>query len=256
MKKPMEMITDQSWRRLYLTGGLSLMIMAVIYSIDLPLFYVAGGVAGPEEGLKTIAAQRFLFQAHGVLLLAFFLLIPGILAIYMALKDVNPSRMLTATAVGILASIQVAWIAPLVLSEAVLSDGYMAANSEAVQNAYVVATDMIRGVLSATYLLRFALLFIYMVLLGLVMRQSIFKKWHANLSAFGGFVGLLGILAALLIAGPVGTGLSSATQGQSAAILIVGAVGYVPIAILPPVWSFVIGYRLFGLGKLPTRQDA
>jgi hypothetical protein len=248
-KEVTDMSADPAWKRLYWIGGLSLVAMAIVYVIDLPLFYFAGGAAGPEEGLETIAEQRLLFQIHGVLLLAFLLLIPGILAIYIVLKDVNASTMLIATAVGLVASIQVGWIAPLVLSEVVLSDGYMAATSETLRNTYVVVAALIRGALSAAYLMRFSLLFLYMLLVGLVMRRGVFGRGIAYLSILGGLIGLLGILAAILIAGLVGADLSLASLETSPMVLVLGAVSFVPITIVPPIWSFATGYQLYRLGK-------
>ncbi len=214
--------------------------MAAIHVLDFPLFYLVGGAAGPEEGLQIIAERRLLFQIHGVLLLGFLLLMPGVLALYVAMREVNKTYMLMAVTVGLLAAIQVTWISPLVLSEVVLSDGYMAATSEAQQAAYVTATDLVRGTLGSAFFVRFSLLFLHMLVAGLVMRKGIFGRGTAYLSVVGGIVGLAGVLASSVAAATIGLGPSSAA--------LVLAVGFAPIAILPPIWALVVGYGLYGRG--------
>ncbi len=212
---------DPAWKGLYGAGAISSLLVGILFIVAFFLFGVLGPLASTTEGvLKQIAANRLTFiTAQGVLVVATILAIPTILALYIALRDVNKSYMLiAATVFGI--STTLALASPFTpLGLLTLSDKYAAATTDAQRAVYVTAAEAVQansgGGPASGILLAVAL-----IIIGLVMLKGVFDRATAY----------LGIVLGILLF-----------------ISLLPAIGFLFIVLIPlaAVWFLAVGFRLY-----------
>jgi len=171
-----------------------------------------------------------------VLLAAFgeFLLMPGVLGLYLALKDVNKNYMLIAAAFGFI-SIPM-WLVSRaqIYSLFLISGRYMATTSEIMKAAYLASAE--RAIELGNIYADMGLMFLGVasILIGLVMLKGVFGKRVGYLVTVAG------------------------------ACVLIGAFGifFQPIAMLVPiglilngVWQTIVGIKLYKLGSSDSNQS-
>ena len=170
-----------------------------------------------------------------VLLAAFgeFLLMPGVLGLYLALKDVNKNYMLIAAAFGFI-SIPM-WLVSRaqIYSLFLISGRYMATTSEIMKAAYLASAERAieLGNIYATMGLMF--LGVASIIIGLVMLKGVFSKRVGYLVTVAGTCVLIGAFGVFF---------------RPIAMLV-------PIGlILNGVWQTIVGIKLYKLGSLDSNQ--
>ncbi len=84
---------DPAWKGLYKAGGVSFLLVGIIFIVVIILIAFIGLPAStPEGALKAIAGTKTLNNVlFGLLGLASFFLVPAVLSLYFALKEVDRS---------------------------------------------------------------------------------------------------------------------------------------------------------------------
>ncbi|MFQ6135035.1 MAG: hypothetical protein ACE5KU_04400 [Nitrososphaerales archaeon] len=220
------MSVDPAWKGVYKAGGVSLLIMGVLFFITLLSFAILQPPMTAEAALENPSVS----WSYVPLTVGNVLFIPGVLALYLALKEVNKNRMLIATG---LAGVGI----PLMLADSILffslvtlSNGYMAATSEALRAAYVAAADLALGAALAFEGLAIILFNVSTIIMSLVMLKGIFSKGTAYLGIAAGIVGLV------------------STVWYVVPVLLIFMVVALISMVLVAIWYLAVGYRLYKLG--------
>jgi hypothetical protein len=220
---------DSRWKPLYRIGGAAALFAVAIYLIHLIVFFVWGQ---PESALGWFN----LFEDNKLGgLLAFELLlvvssalgIATTLALYVALRRVNEALMSIALVLGLLEA--VAFIVARPAFEMLyLSEGYVAATTEAQRDAFLAAGEAMLATFNGTaFHLSINLFSIYFLIVPLIMLRS---------HIFGRVTAYVGILAAIL-----NWALYVPEIGIFLSILSV-----FPFLL---IWNILIARRLFQLGR-------
>jgi hypothetical protein len=220
-------------------GGISALLLGLGYIVTIPLYTYAGTPpSGGEARLQYLAGKTTVWWAIlGLSVVTDVLFIPVALSLYLALKGVNRSAMLVATAlVGLFVVLDLAVTWPNYASLIALSGSYAAAANDAKRAVYVAAANYASAVLESSLEAVYSILVLSVgiLLIGLVMRKGIFGKATAYL---GVITGILGIVAGV---GPFFVSTLSVT------IIIASA--------LTTIWVLVVGFRLYGLGAAQSRS--
>jgi hypothetical protein len=237
MNEKIHFIVDPEGRWLYRVGGVSAIVFAVTYFVIVALFIPVGLPTGAEGWLTSLSENLTRWAAIISLnILTDFLLVTIALARYFALKEVNKSVMLAATAFVFLFPIldlPMTWGNIGSLFE--LSGQYAVAANAAQREAVVTAAMYPSAVMNSHFLGVFNSLAVNVgiLLTGFVMLRGIFGKGTAYL---GVATGALGIMAVAL-------GLFEATS--SLAFILIALT-----AVLNGVWELSAGFRLCKLGWL------
>jgi hypothetical protein len=228
---------DPDWKLLYRAGGISAMLLGMGYIFIIGLYIAAGG---PPPGSDVEARLIYLAEHSaawwGIMSLSVLtdlLFIPISFALYFALKGINRSMMLLATACILLfvaLELGITWMNYAVLLD--LSSSYAAAANDAQRALLVTTASYPFAVLDSHTLLG-----VYTILItgigifmtGLVMLKGVFSKFTAYLAL---------VSSSLTIISVVGTPFISALG----VTIIIGST-------LITVWAFFIGYRLYKLGQ-------
>ena len=233
VEKKMVNTVDPAGNWLYRVGGISALLLGIGYIITIPLYASVGAPpSGGEAWLTYLAGKTTVWWAIlGLSVLTDLLFIPAAFALYLALKGVNRSAMLLATAfLGLFVVLDLAVTWPNFASLITLSGNYAAAANDAQRATYVGAANYASAVLAshleAVYAIGVPSLGI--LLIGLVMLKGIVGKSTAYI---GVVTGILGIVA---VGGPI----------------IVSMLGVTVIitSILTTVWVLLVGIRLVRLG--------
>jgi hypothetical protein len=220
---------DSRWKPLYRIVGAAALFAVAIYLIHLIVFFVWGQ---PESALGWFN----LFEDNKLGgLLAFELLlvvssalgIATTLALYVALRRVNEALMSIALVLGLLEA--VAFIVARPAFEMLyLSEGYVAATTEAQRDAFLAAGEAMLATFNGTaFHLSINLFSIYFLIVPLIMLRS---------HIFGRVTAYVGILAAIL-----NWALYVPEIGIFLSILSV-----FPFLL---IWNILIARRLFQLGR-------
>ena len=168
----------------------------------------------------------------GLSVLTDFLFVPVSLALYLALKGVNRSAMLLATAcVGLFVVLDLAITWTNCEALITLSGKYAAAANDAQKAAAVAAAIYPSAVLESR------LLFVYnsltlavgILMTGFVMLTGIFSRSTAYLGLVTGILGIISVVGPFFV------------SALSLTIIVT--------SILTTVWVLFVGYRLYGLGR-------
>ena len=225
---------DRDWKCLYRVGGISALLLGLAYLVITALFVAVGAPPKETEAhLRYLAGNtRVWWGILGLSVLTDFLFVPVAASLYFALKGINRTAMLFATAcVGLFVVLDLAltWTNYAVLIT--LSGNYAAATSDAQRAIIVAAANYPSALLGSPLFGVYVILVpgVGFLLTGLVMLRGIFSKTT-------GYLGLVsGILAIISVVGPIFVSSSGVT------VIIASA--------LSTVWIFFVGYRLYRLGQ-------
>jgi hypothetical protein len=219
---------------LYRVGGLSALLIGAGYVIIIGLYLPVGAPPnGGDAWLRYLDGKTAVWWAILALsVLTDVLFIPVALALYHALKEINRGAMQVAAAlVGLFVALDLAVTWPNHAALIALSGQYASATGDAQRAAAVAAatyasTAAASG-LEAVYSI--ATLSVGILMIGFVMRTSVFGKVTAYV---GIATGLFGIVA---VAGPY------LLKSLSLAVIIA--------SVLTTLWVVLVGYRLYQLGR-------
>ncbi len=230
-----EVDPDGKW--LYRVGSMSAFVLGIGYLIIIALYVSAGG---PPRGSNVETRLIYLAEHStawwGILSLSVltdFLYIPITFALCLALKGINRSMMLLATACilsFVVLELGITWMNYAVLLD--LSSSYAAAANAAQRAVFVTTASYPFAVLDSHHLLGvYTILMtgIGIFMIGLVMLKGVFSKTTAYLAL---------VSSGLTIVAVVGTPFISALW----VTVIIGSA-------LIGVWVFFVAYRLYRLGK-------
>jgi len=227
-----EAAPDPSWKGLYWAGGLSALLVGVLYIVATVLVFImpqppgSGGAAT----LQYIASNR-----SGYILELVLYVVPSalamvvFLALFMALKHLNKSY----AAIGALVAIASSVVAlaynssPPSLNGSLvyLSDQYVAATTAAQHAALATAAEGLiavtnavnaAGILTATGIL----------IISLVMLKGVSQKGVAYLGIVTGALGII-----------------------SESLRLVLGPGYIFYGVLLMIWFLVVGWKLYRMGR-------
>ena len=227
---------DTSWKGLYRWGGISAMLAGVILFVVLASALVLGApTSNTGEGiLKWLGGGTTLaYSFYGLSMVVDVLLVPVVLAVYLALKGVNKNAMLTAAGFwGLALALDlgvtcITWIALITLSQ-----NYAAATSDVQRAAFVATADYAVGITSVSATVYGSI--VYMIgplVTSLVMLKGVFSKVTAYVGLVGGIVGLAYGVTVFV--------------PYSSFVLIPLAISF----ILLGIWLLLAGSRLYSLGK-------
>lgn len=236
-QKTMVNTVDPDERWLYRVGGISAFVLGIGYIIIIALYISAGGPpAGSDVEARLIYLAEHSAAWWGILSLSVLtdiLYIPITFALSFALKGINRSMMLLATAcilLFVVLELGITWMNYAVLLD--LSSSYTAAANDAQRAVFVATANYPFAVIDSH-----ALLGVYTILItgigifmiGLVMLKGVFSKFTAYLAL---------VSSGLTIVSVVGTPFVSALG----VTIIIGST-------LIAVWVFFVGYRLYRLGQ-------
>src|SRR5687767_797751 len=230
-----EIDSNEKW--LYRVGGISAIVLGIGYFIIIALYIPAGG---PPPG-SSVEARLIYLAEHstawwGIVSLSVFtdlLYIPITFALYFALKEINRSMMLLATAcilLFVVLELGITWINYAVLLD--LSADYVAATDEAQRAVFITTANYPFAVLDSHQLLGVYTILITGIgifMIGLVMLKGVFNKITAWLAL---------VSSSLTIISIIGTPFVSALW----VTIIIGST-------LITVWAFFLGYTLYRLGR-------
>jgi len=227
---------DKSWKGLYRWGGLSALTAGVLYIIALLLALGLGvpSSATGEGTLKWFSGQTTLaYTWYGLAIAADILLVPALLALYLALKGINKNALLAAAAIGGLAlaldlgANLITWTALITLSQ-----NYAAATSDVQRAAFVATADYAVGITSVSATVFSSIIFnIWPFITSLVMLKGIFSRATAYVGMAGSIVGFAYGLTVFV------------PYSSSLDVLLVLMI------VLLAVWLLLTGNRLYRLGK-------
>jgi hypothetical protein len=226
---PIETV-DTSWRGLYRWGGVCMLVVGLLYISSLA-FGLGFPPSGAEAILKWLSGKTTLAYAfYGFYALADILLLPAVLALYLALKGINKSAMLVAAGFGGLAVAldlgvnvitQVAMIA--------LSQNYAAATLDVQRTAYLAAATYATAITTVGLpVYSSVILSITTLITGLVMLKGIFSRAAGYVGVATSITGFLYFISLFVPA---------------------LAVFYGIWGVLIMLWFLLTGYGLLRLGK-------
>jgi hypothetical protein len=225
---------DPSWKSIVRWGGLCMFIGGLIV-----IFYIIGQVVlgmtiplDAEEILEDPMGPTSLFI---MCIVGEFLLFPGFLALFFALREHDKAKMLVATALGGFSVAMFMVSRSLIISLSLVSDNYHDAATESLQAAYLASAEM--SLWTQHVLSTLALIFLSLasIIAGVVMVRS---------GVLGRRIGYVAILAGILT---VLTPFSA--LGGMIAVAFLGLV-------LMLIWQFTVGIKLFRLGGSDTVPEA
>jgi hypothetical protein len=217
---------DPSWKGAYKAGGFSLFAAGVlVFVFLLSLFTLQVSLPlTPQAVLENpvTPVTLFLLAAFGELLL-----MPGVLGLYLSLKDVKKNHMLIATALWLAAVAMFLVSRGQIISLSQISGRYLATTSETLKAAYLASADLAIEVANIYADMALSLLAVASIIVGLVMLKGVFGKRIGYLVIVAGILTLFGTFGVLL---------------EPLAILTLFGL------VLTAVWQIVVGAKLYKLG--------
>jgi len=221
---------DTDWKPLYRVGGVAALITAVLIPLQIIVFIVwPPPLEGPASEWFTLFQDNWLLGLLGLDLLLIFdyvLLVPIVLALYVALRRTNASLMAVATALYFVAV--AAYFASNTAFEMLsLSEGYSAATTEAQRSVYLAAGQAMLATFEGTaFQVSYVLASVAGIMIGAVMlRSDVFSRVAAY---------------ALIVGDVIGLGLYVPTIGIFLSVISVPVLW---------VWYILIARRLIQLGS-------
>ena len=217
---------DPSWRGVYKASGLSLFAGgAIIVVFLLSVFIMQVPLPDtPQVFLENPMPPVILYSLAA---LGEFLLMPGVLGLYLSLKDVKKTHMLIGTAVWLAAIPMFLVSRGQIISLLPISASYTATTSEIMKAAYVASVELAIDAANIYVAMALALLGVGFVIIGRVMLKGVFGKGTGYLVIVAGILILLGTCGVVL---------------EVLAILTLFGL------VLTAVWQMVVGAKLYKLG--------
>ena len=218
---------DPSWQGVIKWGGLSLFAAAAIGVIFVLLVLILQQTVPvpAKEALEDPATPTLLYLLAA---LGELLLLPGGLALYFSLKDVNRTIMFIATALWVLAVPMFLVSRGQIISLSQISSSYMDTTNETMKAAYLASAELALKTESIYAYMGLILLSVASIMMGLVMLKGGFGKRVGYLVIAAGIVTLFTPLGVIL-----------------EIPIIINFIGI----LLGIVWQFVVGVKLYKLGK-------
>ncbi|MFW9913534.1 MAG: hypothetical protein ACFFEU_13740 [Candidatus Thorarchaeota archaeon] len=217
---------DSSWKGVIKAGGLSLFVggtIVIIFILSVFIFQVPLPLTAEavfDDPLPPVLL--FCMAAFGE-----FLLMPGVLALYFSLKDVDKNYVFVGTAVWLCAIPMFLVSRGQIISLVTISGAY-AAGDATVKAAYMAVAHLAIEVANVYSVMALDLLGVGAIIIGLVMLKGVFSKRTAYLVMLSG---------ALMVMGTFGVLLDFLTIGTLFGLILAG------------VWQILVGLKLYGLGK-------
>jgi hypothetical protein len=225
---------DANGKWLCRAGGISALALGLGYVVIMALYVPMGAPpTGSEARLAYLAGNTTAWWAIlGLSVLTDLLFIPVALSLYTALKEVNRNAMLLAAAcvaLFIVLDLAITWTNYAALIT--LSGKYTRAASDAQRVAAITAAEYPTAVLESSLLFVYntLVLAVGILLTGLVMLKGVFSKSAAYLGIATGILGIVSVVGPFFV------------QALSATIIVT--------SVLTTVWTWLVGYRLFTLGR-------
>jgi hypothetical protein len=186
---------DQSWKGVFRVGGICLLVIGVVYLIGAVLSIILG--PPPSSGelyLKSLAGHVILSQVNfGLFAFTDFLLLPAVLALYLALKHLAKNPLLIAA--GFLALFLVLDLAITELNSLTLvslTQHYAAATSDAQRSAYAAAADYALATIPIATFFSYLVSSVGLLITSLVMLKGVFNRPTALLGIVASIEGIVG----------------------------------------------------------------
>ena len=219
---------DPSWSGVYKASGLSLFAGgAIIVVFLLSVFIMQVPLPDPDTPQAVLENPMPPVILFGLAALGEFLLMPGVLGLYLSLKDVKKTHMLIGTAVWLAAIPMFLVSRGQIISLLPISASYTATTSEIMKAAYVASVELAIDAANVYVAMALALLGVGSVIIGLVMLKGVFGKGIGYLVIVAGILILLGTCGVLL-----------------EVLTVLTLFGLV----LTAVWQIVVGVKLYKLG--------
>ncbi len=220
-------------RGMYRAGGIAALALGIGYVITMVLYAQVGAPPLGGEAWLTYAAGKTSVWSGivGLAVLTDLLFVPVAFSLYLALRGVNRSAMLLATALVLLfVVLDVAVTQANFAALIELSGNYDAASTESMRAANVAAATYATAVLASTVgAYSIVVLALGELMVGLVMLRSSFSRAAAYLALAAGILGIVSVAGPLVV------------SALSGAIII--------SSILTTAWVFLVGYRLIRIGQ-------
>ncbi len=229
----MKLAQYQAWGRFYRVSGILLILglLGGLGNIAIFAAYPAPGT-GLGDTLEYTANNQSVYWVGIALFVALpLLLLPAVVAIYLALRSLDQATVLLATVFGMAGILVLVSLLPAIFSLSVLGTGYATAANEAQRAAYLATGRLVLSEITSGFVISSFLLGVWTFISGGIMTRGVFGKrlgWLGMVSGIG-FVGM-------------GVNIVFPTSGLD----FVDA-----LAILWIVWLFGVGYKLFRL-RAPT----
>jgi hypothetical protein len=222
---------DPTWKGVYRVGGVCIFVTGVLFIVGAVSSILLGPApSGGEPYLKSLATHEVLAQMNfGLFALTDFLLLPGLLALFLALKQVSKNTMLVAAGLfALYIALDLAMTELNSLTLVTLTHQYAAATSDTQRSAYVAAADYALAALPLATFYSYVVSSVGLLITSVVMLKGVFSKP----TAFVGIVASIeGMVGGLYVVYPA-----------LAALLV-------PCLIAFGLWGLLAGSRLFKLGK-------
>jgi len=216
---------EPKWKGLYNVGGVSLLLAGALLIIGFALAVTIPRVDLTQQALTMMAGASIMHRlVDGIFILVIILFVPGMLALYSALRNEKRTHMVIATSLFAIAA--ALFLASMVLAYALirLSESYVtAAGTE--RAAYLAAWQLGRAASLTGLILAQSVASVAVIIVAAVLLKGAFGRGAAYLSIVAGVVGLIGSV-------PVPW------------LFLVYATSNVLFAI----WFLVVGYNLYKLG--------
>jgi hypothetical protein len=228
---------DAVWKPLYKVGGVAALIVAVFIPVQVILF-----IGWPPP--SSVAGYFTLFQNNRLLglidldllmIVDELLMVPVLLALYIALRRASPSAMLLATAFGLIAVVLYCVSREATFTMSALSDQYAAATTEAQKSMYLAAGQTMLAIFNGTaFDIYYILGAVSSLITSVVMLRS---KLFSHATAY------VGIITSVLMLVPPTVGMIG---------LILSLLSLAPTM----VWLILIARRLFQPGQLEGGSES
>jgi Domain of unknown function (DUF4386) len=221
---------DPTWTGVYRAGGLCLLLTGLIYLVGAASSILIGPPPSESEAyLKSLAGHASLSRlTFGLFALSDLLLVPGLMALYLALKHVAKNAMLVGVALmGLFVVLDLAITELNSLTLVTLTRHY-ALGDTAARSASVAAADYALATLPIGTFLSYLVSSVGLLIVSLTMLTGIFSRPTAYVGIVASVEGILGGF-----------------------YVVVPALGVllVPCLVAFGVWALLAGSRLHALGS-------
>jgi hypothetical protein len=229
--EPVASHVDPSWKGVYRVGGICLLLAGLIYLTEVILGILLGPApADSQQYLQSLANHPSLAQvSYGLFSLTDFLLVPAVLALYLALKRIGKNPMLVATGLmAVFIVVDVAITDASSLTIVTLTQHAAAATSVTERAAYLAAANYALATVPLANFYTWVVSSVGVLLISIVMLKGVFGKLTPSV---GIVAGIVGIVAGFYV-------------------IVSALVGLTLLGLLTlGFWCVLAGRRLYQLGK-------
>ncbi|MFC2023168.1 hypothetical protein ACFLT5_00320 [Chloroflexota bacterium] len=197
MSEEKRLNVDPSWSGVYRASGLSLFAGGAIIVVFLLSVFIMQ-VPLPDTPQVFLENPMPPVILYGLAAFGEFLLMPGVLGLYLSLKDVKKTHMLIGTAVWLAAIPMFLVSRGQINSLLPIAASYTATTNEIMKAAYVASVELAIAAANVYVAMALALLGVGSIMIGLVMLKGVFGKGTGYLVIVAGILILLGTCGALV----------------------------------------------------------